>query len=254
MPDNRYLKPTNILNFNHPDIQNLISTRSWQSLPVFERIGAAYNFVRDEIEFGYNSADNITASNVLNDGIGQCNTKANLLMALFRALKIQCRLHGFTIHKSLQRGVVPELIYPITPENIIHTWVEIKYEDKWLNLEGFILDKPFVKRLQQIFGPSGNSLCSFGAGTNKLNNPDIDWCGKDTYIQKTGINNDLGIYDSPDEFYANHAQNFPFWKRWLYTYAIRRWMNFRVRRIRAGYNPKRVEETKIVDIGPQPGS
>ena len=51
---------------------------------VHDRIGAAYAFVRDEIAFGYNLADDLPASRVLEDGLGQCNTKGTLFMALLR--------------------------------------------------------------------------------------------------------------------------------------------------------------------------
>ena len=128
-------------------------------MPLYERIGAVYHFVKDEIRFGYNKQDALTASQILQDGHGQCNTKGILLMALFRAVGIPCRLHGFTIKKSLQRGVVPELIYPITPENIVHSWVEIYYDGKWINLEGFILDADFLAALQEKFKDT-KSLCA----------------------------------------------------------------------------------------------
>ena len=125
-----YINETELLNFNSPNIQTLVLENNWQALTLYDRIGAVYSFVKDKIKFGYNFADAIPASQILQDGIGQCNTKAILLMALFRAVDIPCRLHGFTIDKSLQRGVVPELIYPITPDNILHSWVEVFYKDK----------------------------------------------------------------------------------------------------------------------------
>jgi transglutaminase-like putative cysteine protease len=65
-----------------------------------------YDFVRNEIAFGYNAGDELPASAVLADGIGQCNTKATLLMALMRAVGIACRFHGFTIDKPLQKGAI----------------------------------------------------------------------------------------------------------------------------------------------------
>lgn len=86
-----------------------------------DRIGASYEFVRNNILFGYNADDALPASRLLADGYGQCNTKAVPLMALLSALEIPCRFHGCTIDKGLQRGVVPELIYPLAPRNIIHS-------------------------------------------------------------------------------------------------------------------------------------
>ena len=138
------LQATAILDYDHPAVQDLISGRKWRELPTCERIGAAYEFVRDEIKFGYNKSDDLKASQVLQEGIGQCNTKANLLMALLRALGISCRLHGFTIDKNLQKGAVTGLFYLLSPRNIIHSWVEVFHERKWIILEGFILDKPYL--------------------------------------------------------------------------------------------------------------
>jgi len=231
------LKETPLLNFWAPTIRKLVDQRMWKDLSPFDRAGAVYDFVRNEIMFGYNKADNIPASQVLADGIGQCNTKGTLLMALMRAVGIPCRLHGFTIHKELQRGVVPELVYKIAPENILHSWVEIWLEDRWINLEGFILDEAFLTALQKEFAPSRQSLCGYGVGTNCLSAPQVDWQGQDTYIQKTGINNDFGTYDSPDDFYAEHMQAFSPVMKVLYENGIRHVMNWKTNRIRAGKVP-----------------
>ena len=38
----------------------------------------SYNYVRDDVLFGYNIDDGISASKVLADGYGQCNTKGTL--------------------------------------------------------------------------------------------------------------------------------------------------------------------------------
>lgn len=224
---------TPLLDFTHPQLQTLIISRKWQGLPTHDGIGAVYDFVRDEIEFGYNHTDDIPASDVLKDGYGQCNTKAILLMALLRAIGVPTRFHGFTIDKSLQRGVVPELIYPITPANIIHSWVEIFHDDRWINLEGFILDTAFLDRLKSSFRDV-QGFCGYGVGTDNLQNPGINWTGRNTYIQSTAINQDFGLYDSPDEFFATHSQDFPWWKKILFSRILRHWMNRRVRNIRDG--------------------
>jgi transglutaminase-like putative cysteine protease len=75
-----------MLDFKVPAIAALIEARGWSRLPQADRIGAIYDFVRNDIPFGYNRADDISASDVLRDGHGQCNTKATLLMALLRGV------------------------------------------------------------------------------------------------------------------------------------------------------------------------
>jgi hypothetical protein len=230
-----YLSETPLLDYQNIAIQKLIAQRGWAELSDSERIGAAYDFVRNEVLFGYNSDDALPASQVLADGYGQCNTKGTLLMALLRALGIPCRFRGFTIDKGLQRGVVPELVYPLAPRNIIHSWVEVQFRSDWLELEGFILDQGVLTALQAEF-PGRSSLCAYGAGTDCLQAPNVAWSGKSTYIQKTGINRDFGVFDSPDELYANHRQLTGF-RGLVYRLAIRHWMNRRVAQIRAGRVP-----------------
>ena len=97
---NNYLKETKLLDFNNFLIKKLILLKNWNNLSKKEKILNIYNYVRDQIIFGYNVADKVSASKVLKDGYGQCNTKSILFMALLRALKIPCRLHGFTINKE----------------------------------------------------------------------------------------------------------------------------------------------------------
>ncbi len=230
-------KETTLLDYKNPALSTLIRAKNWRDLPLYERIGAVYTFVRDEIKFGYNVDDAIPASKVLADGYGQCNTKATLLMALLRGVGIPCRLHGFTIHKNLQRGVVPPIAFPIAPESIVHSWVEIEYEGAWINLEGFILDKAYLGKLQAGFADR-EQFSGYGAGTRNLQAPNVGWAGKSTYIQNTAINQDFGLFDTPDEFYADHRQQFGPLKGWLYRTIIRHWMNARVRKIRQGHRPK----------------
>lgn len=227
------LQPTRLLDFTHPAIEALIEKRSWRRMRLYDRIGAVYDFVRTEIAFGYNASDELPASMVLADGIGQCNTKSTLLMALLRSVEIPCQFHGFTIDKPLQKGAITGLAYALAPQRIIHSWVELSFEGRWVNLEGFILDAPYLASLQRRF-PDRSQFCGYGAATPDLSAPGVEWRGQDTYIQKEGIAHDFGVFGSPDEFYARHGSNLSGLKRWLYSHVIRHRMNAQVQRIRAG--------------------
>ena len=224
-------KKTDLLDFKSPQIQQLIVERRWQALPEFERIGAIYDFVRNEIKFGYNQSDSLPASQVLADGFGQCNTKGILLMALLRANQIACRFHGFTIDKRLQKGAITGWAYVLAPASIIHSWVEIWFDGRWVNLEGFILDESYLIALQKTF-PAAKEFCGFGAAVTDLRDPPVQWKGTDTYIQKEGINADFGIFNSPDEFYRKHGTNLSGLKKWVFETVVRAQMNRNVEQIR----------------------
>ena len=159
--------------------------------------------------------------------------KGTLLMALLRSVGVPCRFHGFTIDKALQKGAITGIAYVLAPQRILHSWVEVWFERRWVCLEGFILDAQYLSSLQRRF-PVARRFCGFGAATRDLSAPNIEWRGQDTFIQKEGIVDDFGIFDDPDAFYARHGTNLSGPKRWLFVHAIRRWMNDNVARVRAG--------------------
>ncbi len=229
---NNYLEKTKMLDYDSKAIQELILVRGWASMETFNKIQEIYNFVRDEIKFGYNTDDNIPASMVLADGYGQCNTKGTLFMAILRAMGVPCRIHGFTINKELQFGAMTGIIYRLAPKSIVHSWVEILYEGKWYNMEGFILDVKYLSRLQKKFNNCEGSFCGYGAAVKDFKNPQIDWNVNDTYIQKEGINNDFGVFDNPDRFFLEHSQQLSLIKRIIFRYIGRHLMNHNVGKIR----------------------
>jgi hypothetical protein len=229
-----YLKETKILNYSDSTILNLVNSRKWQALDSLNRVKAIYNFVRDEIKFGYNLSDEIKASEVLKDGYGQCNTKATLLMALLRSVGIPNRIHGFTIDKALQKGAITGIWYKLSPKNIVHSWVEINLDDKWYFLEGVILDKEYLTKLQKKNKDCKTTFCGFGAYTENLANPPIEWNLNNTYIQDKGINQDFGLFDTPDDFFAKHQQQLGAFKKFIFRKIVRHKMNRNVEKIRNG--------------------
>lgn len=230
--DNKYLVSTKMLDYQNEAIQSLITERGWKSLTEFERIKAIYNYIRDEILFGYNRDDCIPASKVLKDGYGQCNTKGTLFMALLRACNIPCRVHGFTINKELQKGVINGIVYKNAPKNIFHSWVDVYFEELWYELEAFIIDKNYLTKLQESNSTCKGAFCGFGVAVADFQNPTIDFDRNNTYIQSEGINQDFGIYDSPDELLKEHHQDMSKIKAFAYRNLGRYLMNRNVKRIR----------------------
>ena len=232
MTNHNYLKETKMINFSDESVQELIHTKGWRKLDEFHKIKGIYNFVRDDILFGYNIGDEVPATKVLRDGYGQCNTKGTLFMALLRAVGIPCRIHGFTIDKKLQKGAMTGFVYKSAPNNIFHSWVEVLYEGNWYECEAFILDKKYLSGLQEKFSHCVGAFCGYGVAVKDFKNPVIDWEANHTYIQSEGINQDFGVYDSPDELLKEHQQEMSPIKNFLYKHLGRHLMNRNVKKIR----------------------
>ena len=228
----KYLKETKMLDYSNESIQQLIQKREWNNMDEFACLKSIYNFVRDKILFGYNIDDNIPASKVLADGYGQCNTKGTLFMALLRACNIPCRVHGFTIDKRLQKGAMTGFVYKNAPQNVFHSWVEVYFEDKWYELEAFILDRAYLNKLQEIKKDCTGAFCGYGVAVKDFKKPTIDFDRNNTYIQSEGINQDFGVYDSPDDLLKEHHQEMSVIKAFLYKNLGRHLMNRNVKKIR----------------------
>ena len=229
---NRYIQETPMLDYSNASIQQLIQLRKWKGLDTFECIKAIYNFVRDEILFGYNVDDNVPASKVLSDGYGQCNTKGTLFIALLRACNIPCRVHGFTIDKILQKGAMTGLVYKLAPQNVFHSWVEVLFENTWYELEAFIIDNTYLAKLQLANGDCVGAFCGYGVAVKDFKNPVINFERNNTYIQSEGINQDFGVYDCPDDLLKEHHQEMSDIKAFTYRNLGRHLVNRNVMKIR----------------------
>jgi len=228
----KLLEKTKLLDYDNKEILFLIENKQWKNLNEKEKIKQIYEFVRDDIKFGYNIDDAIPASKVLKDGYGQCNTKGILFMAILRGVNIPCRIHGFTVDKIIQKGTLTGLPYLLSPKEIVHSWIEIYYNGKWYNLEGFILDKIYLNKLQEKFSDCKANFCGYAVAVKDFKNPPIDWNENDTYIQSEGIIQDFGIFDTPDELFSKHFQNISALKKYLFQNIGRHLMNKNVKNIR----------------------
>lgn len=228
----RYLNNTPMLNYNAQEIIDLINARKWNDLDEYNKIGCIYDFVQNEILLGYNKYDNLTATQVLKDGYGQCNTKATLLMTLLRVVGIPCRLHGSRVTKVFQRSLMPKIMAKLAPSYIVHTWAEVLYNGEWLSLEGVITDKKYISGLQKLFPEHKGKFFDYAVAVEDFGNLQLDWNGKQTTVQQQAVIEDLGIYNNPDEFYAEYKQEYHGLKKFLYENIGRKIMTNKVAKIR----------------------
>ena len=139
------------------------------------------------------------------------------------------------IDKALQKGAITGIWYQLSPKNILHSWVEVYINEQWYFLEGVILDKAYLKALQKKFANCKTTFCGYGAYTDNFEKPAIEWNFNNTFIQDKGINQDFGLFNSPDEFYQKHGQQLNPIKKFVFRKLVRHLMNKNVRKIRASY-------------------
>lgn len=227
-----YLNATRMLNYDNKLIQQLITEKKWRALDEYHQIVEIYDFVQNDIRLGYNKNDLLQATDVLKEQIGQCNTKATLLMALLRAVGIPCRLHGFAVNKDFQATVIPRIVMKFVPDKIVHTWVEVRYQDEWTILEGVIVDFEYIQAVQLQTNVTTGPFYNYAIAIEKIETLISGWSGKSTFVQSTSIVEDYGVFDSPDTFFKKYNQNLSPIKAFLYAYCIRKVMNRNVKRIR----------------------
>ena len=204
-----------------------------KEMPREKRLESIYNFVRDDIPFGFNSREPISASDVLKDGFGQCNSKSTLFMALVRRAGIACRFHAFSISREIQKGMMPNALYQRLPLVLSpHSWVEVHLNDRWICLEGQIIDTALLRRIQKHFSSHQGKFQGYAIAVENLHDPPNLWTGDSTYIQRDAIIDDLGIFDSPDDFFATHPSNLAGFKGLLWRLFYYRKARIHVKRLR----------------------
>ena len=76
------------------------------------------------------------------------------------------------------------------------------------------------------------AFCGYGVAVKDFKNPIIDFDRNNTYIQSEGINQDFGVYDSPDDLLKAHHQEMSAIKAFLYKHFGRHLMNRNIKKIR----------------------
>lgn len=132
--DARYLAPTEILDFEHPEVAAFAREHTrGRSSPV-DRAVSLYGAVRDGIWYDpyspFYRPEHYRASRVLAAGRGYCVQKAALLGALARAVGIPSRFTFATVRNHLATRQLLEFLG--TDLFVYHGVVELHLEGKWV--------------------------------------------------------------------------------------------------------------------------
>lgn len=120
----------------------------------------------------------------------------------------------------------------MAPERIVHTWVEVSYEEKWVALEGVITDENYITAIKNKFKNGSGKFSKYAVAVPNLAELNLNWCGKDTFVQNDAVVVDYGVYDNPDVFFEQHKQKWSKLKNFAYVHYGRKVMTRNVDRIR----------------------
>lgn len=221
---------------DHPMVKKTAERLTQDAETDRHRLQCLFLFVRDEITFGFpTKGDLVPASETLQTGIGQCNTKATLLLALCRASGIAARIHFSLISKDIQRGFFTGIAFWLMPQNISHAWIEVEIDNEWRRIDSFINDMPLHMAAKQELARRGWTVGFSLALTEGETSADLD-IDVESFEQMAAVTGDHGVWDDPADYYASPLyRNRPGLLRLLsYRLLIGR-VNRRVEALRLGY-------------------
>jgi hypothetical protein len=144
---------------DHSSIQAKATSLTAAGESTLEKVERIFHFVRDEIRFGFPPKwDVVKASEVLTYGMGQCNNKATLFVALCRAAGISARVHCGLIDVDIMRGVFPPMAFLFLPKAGSHAWTEVQVEGQWKPIDSYINDRAFYEAARHRLSVSGKPL------------------------------------------------------------------------------------------------
>lgn len=196
-----------ISDYESPIVKGIINKITNDNMNTKEKLEVIFYYVRDNIKFGFlPKIDNYTASEIIEIGIGQCNNKSGVFLALCKAANIESRIHFSGITKNIQRGLFKGIAYRFMPVEISHSWVEVKIDNKWISIDSFINDIGFYeagkRELNERNWSTGFSVsCESGESSAEL-----DMSGE-RFVQMDAVTEDFKNYEDPSFFYSTSMYN-----------------------------------------------
>ena len=184
---NSYLQPTNVINSDDPLIRDAVAKLTSDEMSDVQKAVRIHDFVRDQILFGWQGAFyEVRASEVLEAGVGYCNTKSTLFVALLRAAKIPARQHCVDVDARILSG----LIDPGTPY-VDHSFTEVHLDGSWIRTDSYIVDTNLARAARKRLKTEGRKI---GYGVHLEGS--TDWDGKqDSFSQFVNDERDFTTLD-----------------------------------------------------------
>lgn len=148
------LADTPLIDATHPRIVQLSAALTQGAASRQEAAVRLHDWVRDQIAFGIAPAFYaMRASEVLDAGVGYCNTKSTLLAALLRAAGIPTRTRMVDLSAQVLRG----LFDPGT-DTVDHALTEVWLNGRWVGVDSQVVDTALARAAAARLAAEGRAL------------------------------------------------------------------------------------------------
>lgn len=175
---------------------------------------ALHDYVRDRVKFGFNKHfDAGDVDYILACGVGHCNPKTRLMVALFQVAGLESAQHFVVIPKDILKGAIPASRYWMIPAELSHSYTEVLVDGTWCAIDSYLVDTPLLRAAQARLAAEGRTL-GYGARADSTN----VWDGQSNafsqfeqgmMIEDHGRVQDLEAYFSSEK-YRNHVMGLRF--------------------------------------------
>ncbi len=192
-----------LADYQNPTVYEVARALTKNEPEIAGKVLRIFNYVRDEIKFGFpREGDWVAASKTLQIKIGQCNTKSTLFLALCKALNIPARIHFSLIKREIQHGVFPAFLYVFLPKKLSHSWIEVKIDQQWIQIDGYIDDLIYFRGAMNKLAKSGWEIGFAIACKGDQLSPELNLKQK-KFVQMCAVIEDHGVWDEPVEYYQS---------------------------------------------------
>lgn len=195
-PPAMFLAASDYLNFDHPSLVEIVLTHKDEDLTLTAL--RLHDYVRDNIRFGWTPRFYaMSASEVASTGVGYCNTKGTLFVALLRGAGIPARQRFVTINSDLLKPFLN-----LTQPYVDHSFTEVFLDGKWLAVDSYIPDSELYQKAQRKLELE-NSRMGYGVHIDGVN----EWNGTEDafsqYIASDASISSLeyGVFADTEAFY-----------------------------------------------------
>jgi len=237
-------KAQQLADHDHPLVRETAERLVRGENTVRGKLERLFYYVRDDVKFGFpRDGDLVKASDTIKLGMGQCNNKGVLLLALCQTAGIPARIHFAPIRKEIQRGLFTGLFYDRMPDMLSHSWIEVEIDEKWRRIDSYINDEPYYRaarlELEKKGWDTGYSVSCPGGECSAEFNIDTE-----TFVQMEAVVGDHGVWDDPADYFATDKyQNRPSAIKLLFYRLMIGRVNKRVEQMRASY-PAAIQSRK----------